>query len=246
MGRVIPDLFSLAVLLVVHGLAMAPAAGLGVWLWDTELLAARAVMPPLCCVVFLLGYTVVNGAVRRLLVGRLEAGEYRFGKDKQAAKWRLSMVFNLLFASLFYVNIHYFTFLKFLFYRLCGGKVAWDNLLGFDAFVHEPDLLAVGQRTVVGRLAIISAHVVPDERSRLVIAPIRIGDDCIIGALSVISPGVTIEDRVLVGTGAMVGLHATVGEGSVVLPNSYVKGNETIPPGEIWGGAPAQLIKKKQ
>lgn len=55
---------------------------------------------------------------------------------------------------------------------------------------------------------------------------VLIGDACWIGANVLINPGVTI------------------GENSVVGANSVV--TRDVPPGEIWGGVPARLIRKKR
>ncbi len=51
---------------------------------------------------------------------------------------------------------------------------------------------------------------------------IKIGDDCFIGARSTILPGVTIGNRSIVASGAVVA--------------------KSIPSGEVWGGVPAHFI----
>ena len=56
------------------------------------------------------------------------------------------------------------------------------------------------------------------------LAPVVIGNDCFIGAHSIILKGVQIGDRSIVGAGSVV--------------------TKSIPEGEIWGGNPAKLIRK--
>lgn len=54
---------------------------------------------------------------------------------------------------------------------------------------------------------------------------VKIGNYCWIGANVMISPGVTIGDNAVVGANSVV--------------------SKDIPAGEIWGGVPAKLIRKK-
>ena len=71
--------------------------------------------------------------------------------------------------------------------------------------------------------AVINAHLV--ERGELVMAPVNIGDDALIGANSTVQPG------------------CTIGAGAVVASKAVVPKWTEIPPGEIWGGIPAKCIR---
>jgi phenylacetic acid degradation protein len=79
-------------------------------------------------------------------------------------------------------------------------------------------------------------HVRPQEVARL-------GEDCHVGHGAIIH-GAMIEDRVLVGMGAIlfdgvrVGADAIVGAGSV-LPEGFV-----VPPRAVVGGVPARILKE--
>ena len=62
------------------------------------------------------------------------------------------------------------------------------------------------------------------DRHELTIKPIHIGRNATIGDRSVVLGGVI------------------VGEGARIEPMSFVPENTVIPPGEVWGGAPAHRI----
>lgn len=71
----------------------------------------------------------------------------------------------------------------------------------------------------------------------------RLGEDCHVGHGAIIH-GATVEDRVLVGMGAIlfegvhVGAEAIIGAGSV-LPEGFV-----VPPRTVVGGVPARILKE--
>lgn len=71
---------------------------------------------------------------------------------------------------------------------------------------------------------------------------IEIGDDVSVGH-NVTLHGCKIKDYALIGMGAVVMDDAVVGEGSIVAAGSVVLSKTVIPPGELWGGAPAKFIK---
>ena len=55
--------------------------------------------------------------------------------------------------------------------------------------------------------------------------------------------GCTIEDRVLIGMGAIVMDGAVIGEGSIIAAGAIVTQNTIVPPGSIYAGNPARLLK---
>lgn len=71
---------------------------------------------------------------------------------------------------------------------------------------------------------------------------IEIGDDVSVGH-NVTLHGCKIHDYALIGMGAVVMDDAVVGEGAIVAAGSVVLSKTVIPPGELWGGAPAKFIK---
>lgn len=72
--------------------------------------------------------------------------------------------------------------------------------------------------------------------------PIRIGSRVSIGHSAIIH-GATIEDRVIVGMGAIVMNGAVIGEGSIIAAGALIKEGTVIPPYSLVAGVPG-VVKK--
>ena len=73
-------------------------------------------------------------------------------------------------------------------------------------------------------------------------APTTIGNDVSI-AHNAIVHGCTIEDKVLIGMGAIVMDHAHIGTNSIIAAGSIVLQNTIVEPNSIYAGTPAKKIK---
>ena len=80
---------------------------------------------------------------------------------------------------------------------------------------------------------------------------VTIGDGCALNAGSEIQchsqeDGTFKSDRIVLGAGCTIGVGAlvhygvTMGEGSVLAPDSFLMKGEEVPPGARWGGNPAR------
>jgi carbonic anhydrase/acetyltransferase-like protein (isoleucine patch superfamily) len=70
-----------------------------------------------------------------------------------------------------------------------------------------------------------------------------IGNDVTIGHRAIIH-GARIQDRVLIGMGAVILDNAVIGEDSIVGANALVTKNTDIPPRSLVLGAPAKVIRE--
>lgn len=121
------------------------------------------------------------------------------------------------------------TFLEFftptpfniLFYRLMGMKIGEGTQLN-TVQISDPCLIQIGKRVTVGGSAVIIGHY--GMAGRLILAPVTIGDQAVIGLRAIIMGDVEI------------------GEGATILPNSVVLPRTRVPAGETWGGVPAKMI----
>jgi carbonic anhydrase/acetyltransferase-like protein (isoleucine patch superfamily) len=93
----------------------------------------------------------------------------------------------------------------------------------------------IGQRTNVQDLSVI--HV------RTGTCPTILGDDVVIGH-RVVLHGCTVEDRVLVGIGAIVLDEARLGESCMVAAGSVVPPGMVVPPRMLAMGAPARVTRE--
>jgi acetyltransferase-like isoleucine patch superfamily enzyme len=105
-----------------------------------------------------------------------------------------------------------------MYFRIAGcriGKGVWLT----TAALLDPYLISIGDGTVIGGDATLTAHIFAN--GELFLAPIRIGRDCQIGAQALLCPGVTVGDRAVVGirtvlrTGRRIpaGAHVTIDPG---------------------------------
>jgi hypothetical protein len=113
-----------------------------------------------------------------------------------------------------------------LYYRLAGCRIGKDVWI-IGATILDPHLVSIGDGTVVGGDAVISAHIAGG--IDVVFRPISIGRDCRIGAHSVICAGVTIGD------GATVGIRAFLRKGTVVPPGAHVAALGGMGPRDVVG-----------
>jgi len=108
--------------------------------------------------------------------------------------------------------------------KAVGCKLGKDVMIN-SKFLHDHGLLEIGEGTLIGGDAVLSAHAA--EGGHLLLAPITIGKRCLIGQKAVLMPGVVVGDGAIVAAGA------------IVLKNTQ------IPENEIWGGIPAVRLRAR-
>jgi carbonic anhydrase/acetyltransferase-like protein (isoleucine patch superfamily) len=92
--------------------------------------------------------------------------------------------------------------------------------------------IRIGARTNIQDLTLV--HVMRDTH------PTTIGDNVTIGHSAVVH-GCTIEDRCLIGMGAILLNGCRVGTGSIVAAGTLVPEGMTVPPGSMVMGVPARV-----
>ena len=111
------------------------------------------------------------------------------------------------------------------YYRAMGCKIGKDAIISSDR-INDAYMVEIGHGSIIGSRALITAHIA--EKNNLVLSPISIGNNCLIGLGAQINPGCVIEDNVVIASRAIVPKYTTV------------------PSGETWAGIPAKSIKKKK
>jgi carbonic anhydrase/acetyltransferase-like protein (isoleucine patch superfamily) len=111
--------------------------------------------------------------------------------------------------------------------------VGEDSSIWFHAVVRgDVNCIRIGDRTNVQDLCLL--HVTHDT------APLIIGSDVTIGH-HVVLHGCTIEDRVLIGMGAIIMDGAVIGADSVVGAGALVTERTIVPPKSVVLGSPAKV-----
>ncbi len=125
-----------------------------------------------------------------------------------------------------------------------------------SAYVH-PDAVIIGSVTIGPRSSIWPNAVLRGDDGEIRVGagtsvqdgsvlhttevdPTTVGDDCVIGHI-VHLEGCTIEDRALVGNGAIVLHRVIVRSGAVVAANAVVLNDSEVPAGALAVGAPATI-----
>ena len=92
--------------------------------------------------------------------------------------------------------------LKLSYLRLMGMKIGENTLVG--GVIKDPCVTAIGAHCTMGEYAIIYGHIHDFVDNSIMIDPVVIGDNCVIGAGAIIMPGVIVEDDVKIAAGALV------------------------------------------
>ena len=120
---------------------------------------------------------------------------------------------------------------------LIGDVTLGENVsLWFGAVVRgDMHFITIGNRSNIQDNSVV--HVTTD------VSPTRIGSEVTIGHNAIIH-GATIEDRCLIGMGAIIMDNAVVGEGSIVGAGAVVPPNMIIPPRSLVVGLPAKIVRQ--
>tara|TARA_B100001094_G_C18138581_1_gene776566 strand:- start:989 stop:1735 length:747 start_codon:yes stop_codon:yes gene_type:complete len=192
------------------------------WLMDVDSLGEIAIMG----VAFGMGITVwgmtlviVSGALGGIFRPRLEPGRYPL-KSFVTIQWAWSMIFHRI--ALFFLPFLVPSFIGNAYYRMSGAKLGKGVQIN-TAHLNDAGSVTLGDGVVIGGNAIINAHLT--EKGELVMAPVHIGNNALIGMGSVIQPG------------------CTIGEGAIVASRAVLPKWTDVPKGEVWAGIPARCIR---
>ena len=104
-------------------------------------------------------------------------------------------------------------------YKMDIGKDVWVSWKAHLDKSINPRGIHIGDRTIIANGAMILSH----DMCRRLKVNTSIGNDCLIGARSIILPGVTIGDSSLVAAGGVV--------------------SKDVPPNCVVAGNPAKIVK---
>ena len=132
---------------------------------------------------------------------------------------RTTFNFKLIYIARFFPSTRVKNFL----YRTCGAKIGKGATFGLGAMmdIFYPELISVGEETLIGYNTVILAHELLQGEYRT--GRVEIGKRVMIGANCTVLPGIKIGDGASVSSMTLV--------------------NCDIPAGQMWGGIPAKRLK---
>lgn len=169
---------------------------------------------------FLIGYGILAALSMRIVLALwpLRPGRYSL-EEAHATNWKLfSIMYMVGRGALLPFTPDVF---KPLVVKLFGAKIGKG--VAIAGLVNEPPLVSIGDYAILGQNSVITPHAITS--GKLILGRITIGNRVTIGVGSVIMPGVEI------------------GDGAMVMPNTFVPMNTKISTGEMWGGNPITKIR---
>lgn len=110
-----------------------------------------------------------------------------------------------------------------------------DTSVWFSASIRgDVNRIRIGNRSNIQDNAVV--HVTHHT------APTSIGDNVTVGHSAIIH-GCTVQDRVLVGMGAIILDHADIGSDTIIGAGALITGGVVIPPRSLVLGSPAKVVR---
>jgi len=173
----------------------------------------------------LLSELLITGIILKGLGFQYKEGTYNYNiHDKMTFKWMMVCSMYTPFRKISEIII--LGPFKTIYLRLLGMKIGNNTLVG--GTIKDPCLTELGDNVTIGEYAVLYAHIQDLEKESITMRPIRVGNNCVIGAGAIIMPGVKMEDNVIVAAG------------------SVVPKNQVLKKGKIYAGNPVKEITKSK
>lgn len=155
----------------------------------------------------------------RILIPVPRRGAHKVGRNREYAKWLVSTAFTEVAMHPTMRFPYWFLHsTRVLYLRALGARVSWGASLHAGALIREPALFSIGTGSQLEPGVTVEAALHGAGRVR--VAPVTIGEGCLVGAHAILLPGSTvghdarIEPGAIVGEDVRVGVAAAVGQGA--------------------------------
>jgi acetyltransferase-like isoleucine patch superfamily enzyme len=216
---------------VVVGVSLIPSVYLAGYAWErtmTQLSPVRVIAFSLACggavyLYFVTGSLVMSSLIRVISWG-IKPGRYSV-QSFTVLRW-------LVYSGIYHIAgktiLDYLpmSFLGVLFFQIVGAKIGKNSAIN-TWYLNDAFLMEIGDNVVIGGKSDISCHTF--EKGCLLLQPVKIGSDTLIGQQCYISPGVTIGKRCVIGQ------------------YSFIRKNKTLPDKSViaaLGGLPIRAISR--
>lgn len=170
-------------------------------------------------------WLVIELGAKWMFMGRRQPGRYNYDTSSYAQRWELYQL-TAKIRKVSRLNLLQFIagtpFMNW-YFRMNGGTIGDSCCLypsGADPFMPEPDLVTIGNRSVVDCASIV-CHL--NTRGNFELQPIIVEEDCTLRTRSRIQQGVRMET------------------GSMILEKSLAMTGEIIDARSVWQGGPASI-----
>jgi acetyltransferase-like isoleucine patch superfamily enzyme len=150
------------------------------------------------------------GLIHRLLP-RSEAGRFRLFTDRRAVRWAMKAWAPSVYLGVFQPVLFMSEGFQRLVLRVFGACLGPGALVTSRTTVREPHHLRIGAGSLIGEFVHLACSYQP-RRKLLVVGDIVIGDEVLVGAHSVLAPGVRIGNRCVLEHAVSVGAHCILGD----------------------------------
>ncbi len=175
---------------------------------------------------FIISEALISGIVIKIFRIKYDEGEYEV--TEKYTKLLKMTLFHLLYRIPFkLIDFLGIDFLRIKYLSLVGLKIGKNSSLGSTGvFIMDPCLVEIGDNTLIGAYT----HIIPIliEKEKIISKKIKIGSNCLISGDTILHPGVTIEDDVMLGS------------------RSLVLKNQTLEKGKVYAGTPAKELKSSK
>ena len=183
-------------------------------------LIAVAVAPIVFCVTM----PLAAGLLARSAAAAIVAG--KFDRDLGDPIYGRRRVYGVCWTAIYYCPpVYHFVlavpWLKRATFRLFGYRGSLEITVYPDTWIRDLPLLELGRGAYLSNKATIGTNIcLPG--GKIIVGPINIGRDAMVGHLAMIAPGVVLGEGVEVGVGAAVGIRSLVGARSTIGPCAVV------------------------
>jgi len=175
----------------------------------------------LSMLILIISEVLFSGAIIKLFNIKYTEGTYEYSvNNNMVFKWML--IFQLYTPIRKILDIIPMRRLNIVYLRFLGLKLGENTLLG--GVIRDPCLTEIGDNVTMGGYAIIYSHMHNKAERTITFKKIKIGNNCVVGAGSIIMPGVIMEDNVILAAGGV------------------TKKNSLLQKNKIYGGNPAKEI----
>ncbi len=175
----------------------------------------------LSILILIVSEVLISGAIIQLFNITYKEGTYEYSvNNNMVFKWML--VYQLYTPIRKILDIVPMRHINKVYLRLLGLKIGENTLLG--GVIRDPCLTEIGDNVTMGGYAVVYCHIHNKAERTITFKKIKIGNNCIIGAGTIIMPGVIMEDNSILAAGG------------VTIKNSLLQKNK------IYGGNPAKEI----